>query len=125
MTIDDPLPLPKKNAPPRFGSELIDPWLDNFLLNCIGTEMLMSQYLACVNMASGSSLAGIVDPDCDIAQICRETAMHVQDITEEHTGRTPKIEAGLGKVFNMVKLLYLTLFLHVSSPQKKLTESEW
>lgn len=78
----------------QFGSELIDPWLDNFLLNCIGTEMLMSQYLACVNMKSGAAapLAGIVDPDCDVAQICRETAMHVQEITEEHTGRTPKIE---------------------------------
>ena len=37
-------------------------------------------------------MAGIVDPDCDVAQICRETAMHVQEITEEHTGRTPKIE---------------------------------
>ena len=78
-----------------FTSEFIDPWLDNFLLNCIGTEMLMSQYLACVIMESDNKpqkLAGIVDPDCDVAQICRETAMHVQEITEEHTGRTPKIE---------------------------------
>ena len=78
----------------HFDCEVIDPWLDNFLLNCIGTEMLMSQYLACVNMNpdSQTTLAGIVDPDCDVAQICRETAMQVQEITEEHTGRTPKIE---------------------------------
>ena len=27
-------------------------------------------------------MAGIIDPDCDVAQICRETAMKVQQITE-------------------------------------------
>ena len=26
-----------------FGSAFTDPWADDFLLNCIGTEMLMSQ----------------------------------------------------------------------------------
>lgn len=46
---------------------------------------MQTRYLACVNMKSGAAapLAGIVDPDCDVAQICRETAMHVQEITED------------------------------------------
>jgi len=98
-----------------FDSDFIDPWLDDFLLNCIGTEMLMSQYLACVNMDPAANkprgLAGIIDPDCDVAQICRETAMHVQEITEEHTGRCPLIQVEVFQDRAVPRFSYIPGFL--------------
>eukprot|EP00438_Fugacium_kawagutii_P009980 Skav234399 [mRNA] locus=scaffold873:188433:190085:- [translate_table: standard] len=38
-------------------------------------------------MSAQSALAGIVDPDCDVAQICRETAMHVKEFHDKAVPR--------------------------------------
>jgi len=80
-----------------YGSLFADKWLDNVLLNCIGTQSLMSQYLACVTLeAQGRAhgkvfSAGIIDKDCDVAQICRDAGDKVLEICEEHMGRAPGI----------------------------------
>ena len=58
---------------------------------CLHAETcpVRSRYLACVTMEDsgvlqrGHAMAGIIDPDCDVAQICRDTAMRVQQITED------------------------------------------
>eukprot|EP00931_Biecheleriopsis_adriatica_P113146 TRINITY_DN880_c0_g1_i1.p1 TRINITY_DN880_c0_g1~~TRINITY_DN880_c0_g1_i1.p1 ORF type:complete len:462 (+),score=73.75 TRINITY_DN880_c0_g1_i1:29-1387(+) len=102
-----------------FGSSFADPWLDNFLLNCIGTETLLAQYLACVSMDSGEASgqgrgvfsAGIIDPDCDVAQICREVAINVQEITEEHTGRCPLIRVEVYQESGIPRFSYIPGFL--------------
>jgi len=101
----------------EFGSGFTDPWADDFLLNCIGTEMLMSQYLACVNMEDsgvvqrGHAMAGIIDPDCDVAQICRDTAMRVQQITEDNTGRCPLIQVEVFQERAVPRFSYIPGFL--------------
>ncbi|CAE7262250.1 cnnm4 [Symbiodinium natans] len=101
----------------EFNSSFADPWADDFLLNCIGTEMLMSQYLACVTMEDsgalqrGHAMAGIIDPDCDVAQICRDTAMHVQQITEDTTGRCPLIQVQVFQERAIPRFSYIPGFL--------------
>merc|ERR1719401_2480000 len=65
----------------------------------------MTQYLACVAMAEGVNTgvykAGIIDPNCDVAQICRDCAEHVIDMCEEYTGKAPlvlvEVHSGCGR----------------------------
>jgi len=79
---------------PDYGSSFADGWLDNFLLNCIGTEMLMGQYLAGAQVqreAAETSRAGVIDTDCDLAQLCRDVAAAVRGRCAERTGYSPRI----------------------------------
>mmetsp|Transcript_46962 Transcript_46962/g.140213 ORF Transcript_46962/g.140213 Transcript_46962/m.140213 type:complete len:455 (+) Transcript_46962:75-1439(+) len=100
-----------------YGSHFADPWLDNVLLNCIGTETLMSQYLACVRMESGvvgrgrTFSAGIIDPDCDVAQICRETAQQVTELCEEETGKCPLVRVEVYQERGEARFSYIPGFL--------------
>jgi len=71
-----------------FGSSWADRWLNKFLLNRIGSEMLMAQYVALA--ATGG--AGIVEPSCDAGELCRIAAYEVQEMCAAHTGRTPVVE---------------------------------
>lgn len=103
---------------PDYGSSFADPWLDKFLLNSIGTDMLLSQYLACVSMGGqgerptrGVFSGGIIDPDCDVAQICRDTAVLVQEITEEYTGRCPLIRVEVYQESGIPRFSYIPGFL--------------
>eukprot|EP00747_Dinoflagellata_sp_TGD_P208384 gnl/TRDRNA2_/TRDRNA2_81873_c1_seq1.p1 gnl/TRDRNA2_/TRDRNA2_81873_c1~~gnl/TRDRNA2_/TRDRNA2_81873_c1_seq1.p1 ORF type:complete len:379 (-),score=58.57 gnl/TRDRNA2_/TRDRNA2_81873_c1_seq1:70-1068(-) len=73
-----------------FGSEFIDRWLDEFLLNRIGTDMLMSHYLVLVSKEGRPT--GVVDPRCDVGELSRGTAMQVVQMCESLTGRSPLIE---------------------------------
>jgi len=107
-----------------YGSNFADQWLDKFLLNCIGTEALMSQYVACERIqahANGSHgtvvrrgrdfAAGIVDPECDVPQICRETAEHVVEMCEEHTGCAPLVKVEVHTARASPRFAYIPGFL--------------
>jgi len=71
------------DLPPGF----VNNWLDNFLLNLIGSSTLLSQYIAVVD----GSPTGIIDPSCNVAEICREAAEAVKDLCADTVGRTPQI----------------------------------
>jgi len=64
-----------------------DAWLDDFLLSWIGCEMLFSQYLACTQGIP----TGIVDPACDVAGVCREAAVSIQELCLHLFDRVPLI----------------------------------
>jgi len=72
----------------EFSAEFVDEWLDNFLLNWIGTEMLLAHYLTIVN---GDKPTGVVEPRCDVAEVCREVAFTMQCLCMDLHGRTPQI----------------------------------
>lgn len=64
-------------------------WLDTFFLSRIGTEMLTSQYLACVSPdpnVKRRSRVGVFDFACDPASICLQAARHAQKLCQEHFG---------------------------------------
>lgn len=73
----------------EYNEQFVNQFLDGFLLNRLGSNALMSQYLACVDKKRPAT--GIVDPRCDAASLCRSVATQILDITEEHTGKRPLI----------------------------------
>jgi len=73
-------------------SDFVDAFLNKFLLNRLGSNVLMTQYLACVDMlARKYPPTGIVDPQCDVASVCREAAHEVLDICAQNTGLRPVV----------------------------------
>lgn len=63
----------------------INGWLDRFLLARIGTEMLTSQYLACITPGyCNSERSGIVHRSCDAAEICKRAASRVKLLCQQH-----------------------------------------
>lgn len=74
---------------PEYGPGFIDKFLDSFLLNRLGSNVLMSQYLALANKAHGPT--GIIDPYCDATQVCREAVEDVLTICDKWVGRRPVI----------------------------------
>eukprot|EP00405_Crypthecodinium_cohnii_P023272 CAMPEP_0206477496 /NCGR_PEP_ID=MMETSP0324_2-20121206/35413_1 /ASSEMBLY_ACC=CAM_ASM_000836 /TAXON_ID=2866 /ORGANISM="Crypthecodinium cohnii, Strain Seligo" /LENGTH=529 /DNA_ID=CAMNT_0053953463 /DNA_START=40 /DNA_END=1629 /DNA_ORIENTATION=+ len=74
---------------PELDTTKVDEFLDAFLLNRFGSNVLMSQYLALAKSSHGPT--GVIDPHCDPAQVCRDSATAVQDVCEEYTGRRPYI----------------------------------
>lgn len=78
----------------RFSEQLIGQFLDSFLLSRIGTEMLTSQYIACVSpepAARRRSRKGIVDDGCDPVAICEQAARHAKKLCKEHYGMTQDV----------------------------------
>lgn len=79
----------------EFGPEVADPWLDRFLLNRIGSHMLLLQYRACYKQwkkkeggdQSESEMLGVIDPACDVGKICREVADEVMEWCKKETGK--------------------------------------
>lgn len=67
----------------------IDEFLDGFLLNRFGSNVLMSQYLALLKPTERTT--GIIDTRCDAAEVCRQAAGEVLRITHDYTGRRPLI----------------------------------
>lgn len=61
---------------------MLGEWMDDFLLSRIGTEMLTSQYIACVEPKNGRR--GIVDNRCDPAAICMQAARHAKKLCRKH-----------------------------------------
>jgi hypothetical protein len=66
----------------------VNKFLNEFMLNRIGSNVLLSQYLAVAD-GEGSS---IVDPNCNVAAICREAAREIQKLCLEETGYRPIIK---------------------------------
>mmetsp|Transcript_111889 Transcript_111889/g.316143 ORF Transcript_111889/g.316143 Transcript_111889/m.316143 type:complete len:857 (-) Transcript_111889:134-2704(-) len=73
--------------PEVFTTEFVDRWLDDFLLNYIGTETLLMQYLARLEGRPN----GIIDPRCDVAAVCRDVASTVQDVCMDLHQRRPQV----------------------------------
>ena len=65
-----------RERPEEFHAEFVDTFLDNFLLNRLGSNVLLSQYLAAVDKTR--LVVGTIDPHCDVTEICRESAEEVQ-----------------------------------------------
>jgi signal transduction histidine kinase len=83
----------------EYDSSFVDPWMDNFLLNHIGTNFIMAQYLSLIK---GSSLCadrcdfvGMIDPQCNVPEVCREIAAEIVAICGQQTKLRPvvKVEA--------------------------------
>jgi len=70
-----------------FDGAFVDKWLDDFLLNYIGSQMLLSQYLACVR----GRPTGIIESNCDVPRICQQAVAIVGDLHRSSAGRVPKI----------------------------------
>jgi len=75
--------------PEEFSTGFVNGWLDDFLLNWIGTEMLLGHYLT---IASGAKPTGLVEPRCDVAEVCREVAFTMQCLCVDLHGRVPPIQ---------------------------------
>lgn len=67
----------------------VDIFLNEFLLNRIGSNVIMSQYL-CVHEGQGNKC--IVDPQCNVTEICQQTARAVQQLCRKETGFEPTIQ---------------------------------
>jgi len=74
---------------PHYGPEFVDEFLDGFLLNRFGSNVLMTQFLALSDDKYGEH--GIIDPNCDAAEVCREAASEVLDVCERHTAHRPTV----------------------------------
>lgn len=77
-----------RENPTKFSVSFVDRWLDDFLLNWIGTEMLLAHYLACVH----GQPTGIVNPSCDVAEVCRDVAFSMQRLCQDLFGRVPPVQ---------------------------------
>jgi len=108
----------------EFGSAFADRWLDNFLLNRIGTEMLLAQYLALTAARPSSRAwpfdparggAGVIDPHCNVGEVCRIVAYEVQEMCAACTGRTPvvdvEVHSAAGADGGTPRLPYVPLYL--------------
>ncbi|CAE7276132.1 PDK [Symbiodinium sp. CCMP2592] len=65
----------------------VSKFLDDFLLNRIGCQVLLGHYLAC----RAGQQNGIIDPRCDTRRVCRTAAEAVLDMCWECTGRRPSV----------------------------------
>merc|ERR1712151_1442103 len=75
-----------------------------------------NQYLACVAMDQDASVrglfsAGIINPECDVAQVCRDVAEKVLEICEEETGRCPLIKVEMHNERGVPTFSYIPGFL--------------
>ena len=77
-------------------SAYVDNFLNTFLLNRLGSNVLLKQYLAVVSpnefgfgVHNEQTGEGIVDPECDVARLCRETARSVGQMCKKETDRIP------------------------------------
>lgn len=106
----------RKMDPTYARRAFIDSLLDGFLLNRLGSNVLMTQYLALQNsgwaVAYGSrGRTGIVDLACNVLEVCEMAAGDAQQICEDYTGWRPvvRIEAHstVGQDQGMPKMAYI------------------
>jgi hypothetical protein len=77
----------------EYGNKFGDKWLDKFLLNHIGTNFIMAQFLAASSPELvPDSFAGLIDPHCNVADICWEVADEIVDICGEETNKRPVVK---------------------------------
>lgn len=75
----------------NFDEMFVNKFMNEFLLNRIGSNVLMSQYLAVATGDDPPHPTSIVDPHCNVAAICRETAEKVRNLCLQETGFCPHI----------------------------------
>ena len=75
--------------PKLCNTAFVDNFLDQFLLNRIGSNVLLNQYLASLDRSRAS--AGTVDPECDVTEICKGTAEEVRQICRYYQMPVPHI----------------------------------
>eukprot|EP00438_Fugacium_kawagutii_P021316 Skav200337 [mRNA] locus=scaffold26:61987:62943:- [translate_table: standard] len=63
-------------------------FLDDFLLNRIGCQVLLGHFLAC----RAGQKSGIIDPECNTKRVCRAAAKVVLEMCVECTGCSPKVQ---------------------------------
>mmetsp|Transcript_91549 Transcript_91549/g.262199 ORF Transcript_91549/g.262199 Transcript_91549/m.262199 type:complete len:408 (-) Transcript_91549:153-1376(-) len=103
----------------RYSAEFADHFLNDLFLNRIGSNVLMSQYLACYGESTPAGATntqtGIVDLACDPAKICREVAENVLRVCHRQTGLRPvvRVEAhsAVGMDFGIPRFAYIPSFL--------------
>ena len=78
-----------QEQPKTFHAEFVDRFLDSFLLNRLGSNVLLSQYLSAVDKTR--LVVGTVDPHCDVTEICRDSAEEVQRICKHYAHIAPAI----------------------------------
>jgi len=76
-----------RNQSERFPADWVDRWLDDFLLNWIGCETLLMHYIAC----SRGRENGIIEPYCDVAEVCQSVSSTILDMCEDIYGLRPRI----------------------------------
>jgi len=65
-------------------------FLDDFLLNRLGCNLLMTHYLACSH--PGRHTVGIIDPQCDAVKVCEEAGQELQQACQDFLGRSPAVQ---------------------------------
>jgi len=75
----------------NYSEDFVNKFMNEFLLNRIGSNVLMSQYLAVATGDKSPNPTSIVDPHCNVASICRQTAKAVQSLCYQETGFRPTI----------------------------------
>lgn len=68
--------------------EFVGKFLDDFLLNRIGCQVLLGHFLAC----RAGQKNGIIDPQCNTKKVCRAAAKAVLEMCIECTGCSPTIQ---------------------------------
>lgn len=66
-------------------------FMNEFLLNRLGSNVLMSQYIAVATGDDPPHRTSIVDPRCNVTSICRDTARAVRSLCHRETGYRPAI----------------------------------
>lgn len=76
-----------------FGESITDgfvsKFLDDFLLNRIGCQVLLGHFLAC----RAGQKNGIIDPQCNTKRVCLGAAKAVLEMCVECTGCSPSVQA--------------------------------
>ncbi|CAK9067100.1 unnamed protein product [Durusdinium trenchii] len=62
-------------------------FLDNFLLNRLGCNLLLSHYLACAH--PHRKMIGIIDPQCDAVETCKAAGQEILSACQDFLGRKP------------------------------------
>jgi len=62
-------------------------FLDNFLLNRLGCNLLLSHYLACAH--PHRKMIGIIDPQCDAVETCKAAGQEILHACKDFLGRQP------------------------------------
>lgn len=75
-----------------YDQKFTNKFMNEFLLNRIGSNVLMSQYLAVATGNDPPHPTSILDPHCNVTAICREAARTVQSLCYQETGYRPTIQ---------------------------------
>jgi len=87
----------------EYTDEVLNHFLDGFLLSRIGSNMLLDQYYARAPKEAGglARKTGIISPRCDAVALCKQAAAYASRICQLYTGQLPVVlydnyEAGKG-----------------------------